>query len=90
MAAGVPVVATAVGGVPDVIVDGETGYLVKAGDVKGMAEAIIELLKSPEKAGELGQKGREAVYPKFAAQTLIANVEGLYAELLRQKRSNEQ
>ena len=85
MAAGVPVAATAVGGVPDVIVDGETGYLVKAGDVEGMAEAIIELLKNPEKAREMGQEGREAVYPKFAAQTLIANVEGLYAELLRQK-----
>lgn len=88
MAAGVPVAATAVGGVPDVIVDGETGYLVKAGDVKGMAEAIIELLKNPKKAREMGQEGRDAVYPKFAAQTLIANVEGLYAELLRQKSAN--
>jgi len=83
LAAGVPVVATAVGGVPDVVVDGETGYLVEAGDVKGLAEAIIELLRNPGKAREMGQKGREAIYPKFAAQTLIANVEGLYAELLR-------
>jgi len=87
MAAGVPVVATAVGGVPDVVADGETGYLVKAGDVKGMAEAIIELLKSPEKAREMGSAGREAVYPKFTVQTLIANVEGLYAELLTVKKS---
>lgn len=88
MAAGVPVVATAVGGVPDVVVDGETGYLVEAGDVKGMTEAIIELLRSPEKASEMGSTGREAVYPRFAAQTLIANVERLYAELLRQKNIN--
>jgi len=86
MAAGVPVVATGVGGVPDVVVDGETGHLVEAGDVKGMAEAIIELLRDPEKAREMGQEGREAVYPRFAVQTLMANVEGLYAELLRQKR----
>jgi len=85
LAAGVPVVATAVGGVPDVVADGETGYLVEAGDVKGLAEAIIELLRSPEKAREMGSAGREAAYPRFAAQTLIANVEGLYAELLRQK-----
>jgi glycosyltransferase involved in cell wall biosynthesis len=84
MAAGVPVAATAVGGVPDVIVDGETGHLVEAEDAKGMAEAIIGLLKNPEKAMEMGQKGRGSVYPKFAARTLIANVEGLYAELLRQ------
>jgi hypothetical protein len=34
----------------------------------------------------MGSAGREAVYPKFAVQTLMANVEGLYAELLRQKR----
>jgi len=90
LAAGVPVVATAVGGVPDVVVDGETGYLVEAGDVKGLAEAIIELLRNPERAKEMGSAGREAVYPRFATQTLIANVEGLYAQLLRQERSNEQ
>jgi glycosyltransferase involved in cell wall biosynthesis len=88
MAAGVPVVATAVGSVPDVVVEGETGYLVKDGDVKGMAKAIIELLRDPEKAKEMGIAGREAVYPRFAAHTLIANVEGLYAELLRQKNIN--
>jgi glycosyltransferase involved in cell wall biosynthesis len=75
-----------VGGVPDVVADGETGYLVKAGGVEEMAEAIIELLMSPEKAREMGSAGREAVYPRFAARTLIANVEGLYAELLRRKR----
>jgi len=83
LAAGVPVVATAVGGVPDVVVEGETGYLVEAGDVEGMAEAIIELLRNPKKAREMGMAGRKAVYPKFSAQTLIANVEGLYAQLLR-------
>jgi glycosyltransferase involved in cell wall biosynthesis len=88
MAAGVPVVATAVGGVPDVVVDGETGYLVEAGDVKEMAEAIIKLLRNPDRAKVMGSAGREAIYPRFAAQTLIANVEGLYAELLRQKNIN--
>jgi len=41
-----------------------------------------------EKASEMGSTGREAVYPRFAAQTLIANVERLYAELLRQKNIN--
>jgi glycosyltransferase involved in cell wall biosynthesis len=88
MAAGVPVVATAVGGVPDVVVEGETGYLVEGGDVKRLAGAIVELLRNPKEAREMGQKGREVAYPKFAAQTLIANVEGLYAELLRQKNIN--
>jgi len=83
LAAGVPVVATAVGGVPDVVVEGGTGYLVEVGDVKGMAAAIIELLRNPERAKEMGMAGRKAVYPKFSAQTLIANVEGLYAQLLR-------
>jgi glycosyltransferase involved in cell wall biosynthesis len=88
MAAGVPVVATAVGGVPDVVAGGETGYLVEAGDAEGLAEAIIKLLRHPQKASEMGIAGREAVYPRFAAQTLIANVEGLYTGLLRQKNIN--
>ena len=85
MAAGVPVVATAVGGVPEVVVSGETGYLVEDGDEKALAEAITELLMDSEKAKGMGNAGREAAYPRFAAQTLIANVEGLYDELLRQK-----
>jgi len=85
MAAGVPVVATAVGGVPEVVVDGETGCLVKPGDAEGLAEAITELLRDPKKAREMGQRGKEVVYPKFAAQTLLANVEHLYTELLRQR-----
>jgi glycosyltransferase involved in cell wall biosynthesis len=84
MAAAVPVVATAVGGVPDVVVDGETGYLVQEEDVQGMAEAIIELLKNPEKARKMGSAGREAVYPRFTAQTLLANIKELYGELLGQ------
>jgi glycosyltransferase involved in cell wall biosynthesis len=88
MAAGVPVVATAVGGVPDVVAEGEAGYLVESGDAEGMAQAIIELLRNPEKAKEMGQRGREGVYPRFAVQTLLANVEGLYAELLKQKNIN--
>ncbi len=70
------------------VVDGETGYLVEAGDVKRLAEAIIELLRDSEKAKQMGQEGRETVYPSFTAQTLIANVKGLYAELLRQKNIN--
>ena len=47
----------AVGGVPDLVVEGETGYLVKPGDMKGLAEAIIELLRNPEKAKEMGISG---------------------------------
>ncbi|MEA3346054.1 MAG: glycosyltransferase [Chloroflexota bacterium] len=85
MAARVPVVATEVGGVPDIVADGKTGYLVRPGDAQGMAEAVIELLRNPKRAQEMGQKGQEAAYPKFAAQTLIANVKELYIELLRQK-----
>jgi glycosyltransferase involved in cell wall biosynthesis len=53
-----------------------------------MAEAIIKLLRNPDRAKVMGSAGREAIYPRFAAQTLIANVEGLYAELLRQKNIN--
>jgi len=88
MAAAKPVVATRVGGIPDVVLDKKSGYLVQSKDAEGLARGILDLLQAPERAKEMGQKGREAVYPRFAAQTLITHVERLYAELLRQKSVN--
>ena len=88
MAAARPVVATRVGGVSDVVLDKKSGYLVQSKDVEGLARGILDLLRAPDRAREMGQKGREAVHLRFAAQTLITNIERLYAELLRQKSVN--
>lgn len=57
-AMGLPVVSTAVGGVPDLLADGETGLLVPDGDVVGMVNAILRLLNNPDLASRLSQNGR--------------------------------
>jgi len=82
MAAGRPVVATDVGGANEAIVPGETGWLVPAGDYKGMSERIIELLSQPETATRMGQRGQQVVNEKFSSQRQLQNVESLYSELL--------
>lgn len=61
MAAGLPVVATRVGGVPDLIRHGESGLLADVGDVVGMAKRVSELLAQPDLAREIGRRGREIV-----------------------------
>jgi len=86
MAAAKPVVATRVGGVSDVILDKESGYLVQSEDAEGLARGILDLLRAPDRAREMGLAGRVAVHPKYASETLLANIEKLYLELLRELR----
>ncbi len=85
MAAARPVVATAVGGVPEVVRDGISGLLVPPRDARAMAAAIGEILAAPERARALGLAARDDVYPKYAIRRLIQDVEGLYLELLAAK-----
>jgi glycosyltransferase involved in cell wall biosynthesis len=58
MAAGLPVVATAVGGVPEIVSDGVTGLLVEPGDVEAFANALRLLVRDPERRRQLGEAGR--------------------------------
>jgi len=82
MAAGVPVVATAVGGVPEVVIHEETGILVEAGDSEGLAEGIIKLLKDPELCKRLVERARQCVMDKYTMEHMIGKIEALYRELL--------
>jgi glycosyltransferase involved in cell wall biosynthesis len=84
MAAARPVVATRVGGVPDVVLDKESGYLVQSKDAGGLAKGVLDLLRAPDRARRMGLAGRAAVHPKYASEMLLANVEKLYLELLKQ------
>ena len=86
MAAARPVVATAVGGVPEVVRDGENGLLVPPRDPAALAERILRLLREPERATAMGLAGRAWVYPRYAAGRLVVDVEQLYLELAREKR----
>jgi glycosyltransferase involved in cell wall biosynthesis len=85
MAAGRPVVATAVGGVPEVVRDGISGLLVPPRDPRAMASAVDEVLATPERGRLLGLAARDGVYPKYGVQRLIRDVEALYHELLAAK-----
>jgi glycosyltransferase involved in cell wall biosynthesis len=82
MAAGRPVVATDVGGAREAVVEGETGHLVPAGDDERMAARIGELLRDPERARAMGDRGRRRVAEHFSCAAQRARVEALYAWLL--------
>ncbi len=86
MAAGLPVVATRVGGNPEAVVDGETGIIVEPRDPAALATAIEKLASSPELAKTMGEKGRLRVHQEFSYQSMIRGLENLYQELLTMPR----
>ncbi len=87
LAAGRPVVATRVGGVPDVVDDGETGFLVRSADTHAMAERLEILARDPERRAEMGRLGRDRVLGRYAVARLLDDVDGLYRELLGEASS---
>jgi glycosyltransferase involved in cell wall biosynthesis len=84
MAAGRPVVATRVGGLPDLIAEGETGLLIPPKDPHGLATAILCLLQDPETAWRMGQAGQAKVRERFSLQRLLTDMEQCYHQLLTQ------
>ncbi|HEY8002315.1 MAG TPA: glycosyltransferase [Solirubrobacterales bacterium] len=85
MAAGLPVVATRVGGLPELVRDGETGVLVPARDPRALALALAELLDDPVRRRELGAAGRELVRSDYGIDAWVASLESLYLSLLERK-----
>jgi L-malate glycosyltransferase len=81
MACGAPVVATAVGGLPEVVLDGETGFLLQPGDVEGMAEAALSLLRDPARWTEASDAGRALAVERFSSERVVPVYEQLYAEV---------
>jgi glycosyltransferase involved in cell wall biosynthesis len=82
MAAGRPVVATTVGGIPEFVRQGETGILVEPGDAASLANAIRSLLQHPEQAQEMGLKGQEVVRDHFGIATVVRQHEQVYENCL--------
>ena len=78
LAAARPVVSTAVGGVPEVVIDGETGLTVSVSDVSALADAVLVLLRDPALAARLGAAGRRHVYPRYDSSRLVNDVRNLY------------
>jgi glycosyltransferase involved in cell wall biosynthesis len=79
--AGVPVVGTAVGGTPEIIEDGVSGYLVPPGDPDTMAERILDALENPDALPEMGRLGRLCVQEKFGFATQAAMYQEAFEEL---------
>ena len=86
LAAQRPVVATRVGGVPDVVDDGEDGYLVPLGDTEQLADGLERLARDPELRELLGHAGRGRVLERYAVERLVDDVDRLYRELLAEAR----
>jgi glycosyltransferase involved in cell wall biosynthesis len=79
MAAGVPVVATAVGGTPEVVEHGVTGVLVPPGDHAALRDAVAALLARPERAAEMGRAGRARVRERFGFEAMVDETERILA-----------
>ncbi len=77
-----PVVATRVGGIPEVVVDGKTGYLVDAGDPAGLASSLVKLIEDRETARTMGEQGRDRFEQRFSAEQMLTKMSGLYDKLL--------
>jgi L-malate glycosyltransferase len=77
-----PVVATRVGGVPEVVEDGVTGILVERSNVKQLADAIIKLIENPDLRSQMGQAGRDFVEQNYRWEENVRSMEKLYNEVL--------
>lgn len=81
MATSIPVLATRVSAVPEVVVDGETGVLVPAAEVEPLARAMVELAADPERRERLAAAGRERVLRDFGLDRMVDQTLGIYREL---------
>ncbi|MEZ4414384.1 MAG: N-acetyl-alpha-D-glucosaminyl L-malate synthase BshA [Gemmatimonadota bacterium] len=85
MASGAPVVATRVGGIPELVPDGEAGFLLELGDVEGMADAVKTLLDDSETAQRMRAAARAVAVERFSAARVVPEYEAFYADVLGTK-----
>lgn len=83
MIAGKPVVATRVGGNPELVLDGETGFLVPPRDGKALASSLVTLLTNRQQAARFGEKGKRRAEGQFSLQTMVRAYQSLYDECLQ-------
>jgi glycosyltransferase involved in cell wall biosynthesis len=88
MAAGKPVVSCNVGGIPEVVADGENGILVAPGDSSALAGAIRRLILDPELRREMGKRSRVRFQESWSSQAMAGGVLAFYRRILRQRRSH--
>jgi glycosyltransferase involved in cell wall biosynthesis len=86
MAAGLPTIASRVGGVAELVQDGVTGLLVPAEDANALAGALLQFLRDPEQARHIASNGQRFAVENFSFERLIREIDELYAELLERRR----
>lgn len=82
LAMGKPCVSFDIDGAPEVVIPGETGYLVRPGDSAGLADALSSLLADPGLRQRMGKAGRQRVDPAFRAETMVAEIAAIYENLM--------
>ncbi|MCZ6602897.1 MAG: glycosyltransferase, partial [Planctomycetota bacterium] len=82
ISSGVPVIGTDSGGIPEVIQNGETGYLLPVGDLDGMATAALRILDDDDLRIRLCENGRRVAAEKFSESETVSEYESFYREIL--------
>lgn len=85
MVAGIPIAATPVGGIPEIVEHGKTGYLFPSKNTDAVAKAVIRLLSNFEKAKKMGERGKEKALKLCSPEVYIKRLDELYEELLAEK-----
>ena len=85
MGAAMPVVVTEVAGIPEIVVDGESGWLVPAGNSLALATALADVFKDKARAAKIGRAARDFVLPRFGVDGYVKSIVSLYDELVRLK-----
>jgi glycosyltransferase involved in cell wall biosynthesis len=88
-ASGIPIVATDVGGVSELVIDGVTGFLAPVGDVDGLVSAATKLIDDPELAARMGAAARTHVQEHFDISILAEKTANLYREVLAEQQSTQ-
>jgi glycosyltransferase involved in cell wall biosynthesis len=81
----VPCVSVDLDGAPEVVIPGETGYLVRPGDSRALADAVSRLLEDPGLRDRMGAAGRRRIDPAFRAETMVAEIAEVYEMLVRRR-----
>jgi glycosyltransferase involved in cell wall biosynthesis len=83
LACGLPVVATTVGGIPDIVDSNRTGILVQQGDIQGLAEALVSLLQDSDCQARMGEAAYEFAREHLDARRTVVRLVELYRELIK-------
>jgi glycosyltransferase involved in cell wall biosynthesis len=86
MAAGLPVVASRINGIDEVVVDGKTGILCKPGDPQSLAEALLKIFADRGLAEAMGRDGKNRALKNFTINKTVNDTETIYQELLKRHR----